>query len=191
MNMNKLKLALTTVLLCAGLPFTASAYETTSQTATLVAPDTIMYTVSYTFGFLNRETKVPIAALRAENDSKFFHVGYNFMHDAEVIESGLSNAIVLTSDEDVEIVDGAYYLPEGRSAEFTLVSFYTIPAEQLSTVALQITELPFEMIEDEEGTLTGVAPAQLVQYRTPSIYLQPSVAITVQTTDTSYNPNMK
>lgn len=194
MNMNKLKLALATVLLCAGLPLTASAFETTSQTATLVAPNTILYTVSYTLGFLNRETVTPIAALRAGMESDFFHTEYTLQNETAVVPSGTSNAIVLSSDEDIEIKDGAYYLPEGRSAEFTLVSLFTFPTNEtahITQTALQITDLPFILVEDGEETLSGISTQLLADYRTPTVKAQETIAITNVTYTSEYNPNMK
>ncbi|KXJ98177.1 MAG: hypothetical protein UZ19_OD1000776 [Parcubacteria bacterium OLB19] len=38
------------------LPQDASAYETTEQAAVRINDNTVLYTITYKFGFLNRET---------------------------------------------------------------------------------------------------------------------------------------
>lgn len=172
MNTHKLKLALGLfVFSCVISPVAAEAYFTTAQSATKLTDDTSLYTVTYKFGFLNRELYMPITAVRGlATSSPAFSVGYDLLTPTNtVVTSGFALGIVLTDDEDVEIRDNAYYLPEGRSAEFTLMTVVrTTPGAQEGT-SLLMTHLPFTMIKGDEVIKARLNPSELQYYRTPAV----------------------
>jgi len=182
MNMNKLKLALTLIVLCLSLPTMASAYSVSNQTATLVAPNTILYTMTYTFGFLNREMHMPIAANRGGDNPDFFAVTYELMDGEQTLTIGESNAIILSSDSDVTITDGKYHLPKGRNAEFTFVGLLTLEESELAaleTTALQITDISLPIFNEESESVFSVPADELPEYRTPTIDPQGTPTISV------------
>jgi hypothetical protein len=174
MNMNKMKLQIGALMMLALLPNTSLAYFTTAQSATRITTDTILYTVSYKFGFTSRELYMPIIAKRGvEAPTTSPLAGYQIMNDDEtVVTTGLSNSIVLTRSKDVKIKNNQYYLPKGKAAEFTLVTLLTIPSEQQTNdlnLSLLVTNLPFTMVQDGASIPTHLNPSELQYYRTPAI----------------------
>lgn len=178
MNTVKMKLAL--FALCGLLiaPGTAAAYEVTDSSAQRLSDDTILFSVTYQFGFLNREMRMPIQAAYGD-DTHSNRVSYTINSGSETLENVVAPAVVLTSDEDVTIEDGQYFLPEGRNAQFTLYGFLRL-AEDTPTNALnlRITNLPYTMIDGSEEAIGVVLPDELPEYRTPSLTLTDGLTIT-------------
>lgn len=153
------------------IPQASQAYFTTTQSATKLNDETVLFTVTYKFGFLNRELYMPIVTERGlQATSTKFSVGYDLMsEDDEVLDIGSSAAVVLSGDEDIQIKDGRYYLPQGRSAEFTFVALVTTPAGESSDASLLITHLPFITINDGKALDQHLNPSELQYYRTPEV----------------------
>jgi hypothetical protein len=157
------------------LPITADAYQTTDQTATRLTNDTVLYTITYRFGFLNRELYMPIIAGRGvQIENNLPYAGFDVVDTEDTaVTSGVANGIILTKGKDVEIRDNQYYLPAGKVAEFTLLVFATIPpATQTNEreLSLLMTHLPFTMIKDEtESVRARLNPSELQYYRTPAV----------------------
>ena len=176
MNTQKLKLYFGAIALLFLLPSASQAYFTTAQSATQITDDTILYTVTYKFGFAERELYMPIMAQRGIGvEDESVNAGYSILsEDDSVIEVGEANALILTSDTDVEIRDNQYYLPAGESASFTLLALLTIPAGQRlndTDLSLLVTNLPFTMVADSAVIPNRLNPSELQYYRTPSINL--------------------
>lgn len=154
------------------LPQGASAYETTNQTALRISDNTTLYTITYKFGFLNRETHMPIGVVRGlENSSSSSYVGYDILNQDQVYKEGKVNALVLSS---TKIKDNQYYLPEGKAGYFTLVALVTVPNESLvkeEDLSLKINHLPFTMVKTESGKKTKVylSENELKDYATPKV----------------------
>jgi hypothetical protein len=170
-----MKLALGLFVFSFLLPLASEAYFTTAQSATRLTDDTMLYTVTYRFGFLNRELYMPIMAKRADGEAvKQYQAEYAILdEDDRAVTTGSSNAIVLTGDEDVTIKDGQYYLKAGKAAEFTLVALLTLPktAQQDADLSLLVTHLPFTTVMAGTPLHAQLNPSELQYYRTPEIEL--------------------
>ena len=174
MNINKMKLYTGALAILLLLPNLSLAYFTTSQSATRLTENTVLYTVTYRFGFAERELYMPIMAVRgiqAPTSSPF--MGYQIMNNDDTVSTiGVSNSIVLSKDKDVQIKSGQYYLPPQKSAEFTLVTLLTIPPEQKTEdldLSLLVTNLPFTMVDNGTPIPAHLNPSELQYYHTPSI----------------------
>lgn len=159
------------------LPDTTAAYFTTAQSATRVSSDTVLYTVSYSFGFADRGLYMPIMATATDNAeqpaSKELRAAYTFRNsNDESILPGVSNALILTGSRAAEVVDGTYYLEPGESATFTLVALLTVPLSEqavLDETSLLVTHLPFTMVIDDTPYQNRLNPTELQYYRTPGV----------------------
>lgn len=177
MNIHKMKVAgLLFAFFILLLPADSKAYFTTAQSATKLTEDTIMYTISYDFGFADRELYMPIMAKRTnDSEPKQYLAEYSILNgDDEVVTAGVSNALVLTKSKDVEVKNGQYYLEPGENATFTLVAFLTIPKEQQVSekLSLLMTQLPFTMIKNDDSVVNAhLNPSELQYYRTPEVSL--------------------
>lgn len=169
MNTRKIKLILGVAALAIVLPQLSHAYSTTAQSATRLSDDTFLFTITYRFGFLNRELKMPIGAIRADADYRSPYTRYAVLADGEPSTIGVSSAVVLST---ASIVDNEYYLPEGRAADFTLAAIVKIPPKDTATpdqLSLGITALPFTMIDDGEEVLGSLTAEMLPAYKTPEL----------------------
>lgn len=155
------------------LPDITMAYFTTNQTATQLTNDTILYTITYKFGFSGRELYMPIGAIRDNNStSSSPYLEYTILDDDTPVEIGTSAGLVFSSDKDVQIKDNQYYLAPNRAAEFTLVTFLKIPEEKQNKgldLSLLVTRLPFTMVKDGKVIPAYLNPSELQYYRTPKI----------------------
>lgn len=156
------------------LPASASAYSTTNQTATRLNADTVLYTITYKFGFLNRELLMPIIAKEALSETTFPNfVEYAIADETNKIVANVdTKAIVLSNDKDVLVKDGQYYLPKGKAAEFTLMALVKIPELALvedQNIVMQIINFPFTLINGNESTKVKLDSSQLGDYRTPAV----------------------
>jgi hypothetical protein len=174
MNNFKFKVFIGLFTLALATPSISAAYSTTNQTATKINADTILYTITYKFGFTNREMLMPFIAKNTLGTTSFSNfVEYAVETDAsKIVALTSAKALVLTSDADVIVKDGQYYLPEGRSAEFTLLALLKVADVNLvknQNLSLQIKNLPFTMIEDNKSTLVELDTPELKPYRTPAV----------------------
>ena len=171
------------------LPTQSQAYLTTSQSAVDVGNDMILFTISYKFGFLNREVYMPIAAKRnKEFTDKGTDAGYSILFDGNnnatatsstfgsgitlnyTVLPGKARAIVLSN---AEIKENRYYLPKGKNGTFTLVAL--VDVSKLKTkddISLLMTSLPFTMIKDGKPIEARLNPSELQYYKTPEITLK-------------------
>lgn len=154
-------------------PQSSQAYLTTAQSAKAVSSTTALFTITYHFGFLTRELYMPIIAKRdligttTSSEAAFTLLD----HKGATTTIGLMNGIVLST---ATIKDGQYYLPAGTSADFTLVAALTVPTSTSSAdYALQVTALPFTMIDNNTTVVGHLNPSELQYYVTPEIELNP------------------
>lgn len=189
----KLYITVTAFLFVAFLtPSVSQAYLTTAQSAVDLGNNTVLFTVTYKFGFLNREVYMPIAAKRnKEFTDKGTDAGYSILfngqNEAQATTSKLNNddvsvslnysilpgkarAIVLSN---AEIKEGRYYLPKGKSGTFTLVALVDMSkSENKDDISLLMTSLPFTMIDDKKRIEAKLNPSELQYYITPEINLK-------------------
>lgn len=171
MNSRKLKLFGVFTALSLLAPATSEAYFTTNQSAYKLTDTTALYTVTYKFGFAERGLYMPIMAERDNSDETAqYQAKYQILDQAdEVITTGMSNGLVLTSSPDVDIKDGQYYLEPGESASFTLIALLTLNKAAVSETALLVSHLPFTMEIDDKLVPNQLNPSELQYYRTPSV----------------------
>lgn len=163
-------------------PTSTHAYFTSEQTAALYSPTTAIYTITYRFGFLNREAYLPIAT---ERDLAFGttsdDLGYTLLTRAgSSTPVGSLTGLVVSN---ATIKDGMYYLPKGKAADFTLIAVLTVPAgENAADYALQVSSLPFYMVDNGTKIKARLNPSELQYYTTPRAKLS--------VTQKSTNPNV-
>lgn len=149
------------------LPQNSSAYETTEQTATLLNDHTVLYTITYHFGFLNREVYLPIGAVRGlKNGSIVPYVGYDILVDGKATTSGKVGALVLSK---AEIKNNQYFLATGKAADLTLVAILELPkGDSLDPkkTALKMNHLPFTIVKDKEAGRTFLNEREMEPYIT-------------------------
>jgi hypothetical protein len=171
------------------IPTPSQAYLTTSQSAVDLGNEMVLFTVSYKFGFLNREVYMPIAAKRNKDFSDVgTDAGYSILfdgkNDAQATTSKISSGVTLNYTvlpgkaraivlSDAEIKDNRYYLPQGKSATFTLVALVDMSnSEAKEDISLLMTSLPFTMIKDGAPIEARLNPSELQYYKTPEITLK-------------------
>jgi hypothetical protein len=180
------------ILLAALVPSTSQAYLTTAQSATDLGDGSALLTVTYTFGFLNREVYMPILANRNKDfDDKGTNVGYSILFDNKTeskattttmssataqatlnysVLPGKAKAIVLS---EAQIKDGRYYLPKGKSGTFTLIAVVDMSKSIIKEdISLLMTALPFTMIDDGKRIEARLNPSELQYYKTPEVNLK-------------------
>lgn len=148
-------------------PNTSFAYKTTGQTAALYSSTTALYTITYRFGFLNREAYLPIATTRdLAFGSSSDNLGYQLVaRTGSSTTAGMMAGLVLSN---ATIKNGMYYLPAGKAADFTLVAALTLPSNQSAAdYALLVSALPFYMIDDGKTVRAQLNPSELQYYITP------------------------
>lgn len=153
-------------------PQLSHAYFSTAQNAIQLTETTALFTVSYKFGFDNRELYMPIMAVRATNDtSSQTKAEYSIIaDDGEIISIGSTSALVLTNLSTANIVDGQYHLEPGESATFTLVTLLTLPENSSAEeVSLLVTHLPFTTTKNNVPLYQHLNPSELQYYRTPTV----------------------
>lgn len=170
----KLNLFIGIFALALATPGLTQAYFTTGQSATLLNENTILFTVTYEFGFPERELYMPIVAqLASTTAEKYPYVKYVIQDKKrDAIDTGVTKALVLTNDEDVKIKDGQYYVPAGKAAKFTLVSLLTIEPTETLDLSLLVTRLPFTMVKAGTPIPASLNPSELQYYRTPEVKIK-------------------
>lgn len=175
--MFKIKIFLLAALVFVALPQSTFAYSTTEQTATKLDADTYLFTVTYKFGFLNRELKMPVGAVRGlRSDTTSPLAGYVIQDEGKsVVTKGNAYSIVLS---DAKVEDNEYYLPMGKSATFTLVTVLNLApgmvaeANADSSLSLLMTALPFTMVNEGKEVPGRVDPLELNKYVTPELSIK-------------------
>jgi len=162
------------VLLTCLLPGSASAYFTTAQTAVALNDNVFLYTITYDFGMAKYDLEMPVVAVRqsvADNDT--LAVGYKMVDsEGEATQIGDSVGLVLSK---AKYVDGAYVVPKGKAASFTLLVLVQATDDELTAydaeqdLALQVTALPFVMKAEGIKIKANLNPSELKYYKTPEL----------------------
>ena len=170
-------------------PHGTQAYLTTAQSAVDVGNGTALLTVTYKFGFLNREVYMPIVAKRnKEFEDKGTDAGYSILFNGSnqatattsiltsttssatlnyTVLPGKSKALVLS---EAEIRDGRYYVPKGKSGTFTLIALVDLSkTTSKNDVSLLMTSLPFTMVDKGINIEARLNPSELQYYKTPEV----------------------
>ncbi len=148
-------------------PNTTEAYLSTTQSAVRLTPEYSLFTITYRFGFLNRDTYLPVIAVRGlENGDTRPVVGYEIVtNDGLRVQHGTTTAIVLGN---TQIKGNQYFLPAKKNGEFTLLVIYQHEPNR-SNIAAQVTSLPF-IFETNNGKVgTFLHPHELKGYKTPTL----------------------
>tara|TARA_B100000508_G_scaffold91716_1_gene71539 strand:- start:3639 stop:4202 length:564 start_codon:yes stop_codon:yes gene_type:complete len=183
MKTKSMKLAFLTLCGLILLPHVAGAYEVTDSKAMQLDDNTYLFTISYKFGFLNRDMATPVLAAR--NSDVTDKVGYEIeVNDAPA--SGIVGAVVLTNDEDVSEQNSQYVLPEKKNAEFTLVGIVRT-ASDVEKAVMKITNLPFLIHNNEEVEQSEVTEDELLEYRSPTLIIGDGGVVSIKTSVVSVN----
>lgn len=173
-------------------PSVSQAYLTTAQSAVDLGNGTALFTVTYKFGFLNREVYMPILAKRnKEFTDTGTNAGYSILfndkneakatsskvniEDANVtlnytVLPGKARAMVLST---AEIKDGRYYLPKGKVGTFTLIALVDMSKSTIKDdISLLMTSLPFTMLDKGKIIEARLNPSELQYYKTPEVTLK-------------------
>jgi hypothetical protein len=123
------------------------AFDVGTTTATRLTPEYTLFTISYQFGFLNRELLMPYRTERNPS-GRGSTVGYTIRtKDGAPYTTGEAAAIVLAK---APLIEHRYFTPTGRNTDFTLavlVDDATLPSGSYLT----IDRLPFTL---KDGALT-------------------------------------
>lgn len=189
----KLHIILASVLLFVfSVPGITQAYSVTNTSAKDLGNGYALFTVTYKFGFLNREMYMPIVASRnTKYTDTGSNVGYSILINNETgakastslmqngemsaslnysILPGKSKAIILS---EAEIKDNHYYLPEGKSETFTLIALVDMNnVVTKNDISLQMTSLPYIMVDDKEQFQTRLTESELTAYKSPTVSLK-------------------
>ncbi len=146
----------------------AEAFKVVEESATRLNDTTLLYTITYEFGFLNAGVRMPVAAKRAVDGSDAgLALGYTFMQGENAVTRGLGYAIVLS---DAKVVEDRYYVPAGEREQFTLVAIIQDPA-LVSGISVEVTALPYTLVRDNEEHYK-LTQTQLSPYQTSALDLK-------------------
>lgn len=157
----KIKTLLGALMLVLCLPlYPAEAYEVTDTSATRLTPEYSLFTITYRFGFLNRESLIPMDAVRggSRGDTS---VGFALTGANGTTTAHLAQAVVLSK---AELRGREYYIPRGKNADFTLVAI--VKTQDVSALGAAVTRLPFTLIDDRVSLRAGVTGKDLATYKT-------------------------
>lgn len=156
-------------------PSLSFAYKTYDQKAFQITENAAIYTISYRFGIPNRDFYLPIAAVRdiGTTTPGELIVGYEFLEDGKTYtDKGTSAGIVFSN---AKVVNGSYFVPAGKSAQFTLlVILSTDPEDAEMDYALHVNSLPFNGIFEDQVLHQKLNATELQYYITPEIELNES-----------------
>ncbi len=176
--MQKFKISLLILLLAIiVVPSVSSAYFTTAQSAIKLNEDTLLYTVTFKFGFPSSDLRMPIGAVRGlQFGDASPYVGYTLLKDSETaVASGTAAGLVLSK---AKIVDNEYFVPKGEVGTFTLVALVKVTDDFVPTdakdydLSIQVTSLPFTMIKGKSVVKAQLNPSELQYYITPELDLK-------------------
>jgi len=163
---------LASVTFFAFLPHVTSAYAILDQSAARLNDNTILFQVDYRLNYLNYDTYAPIFPFHVnETSTSSPYIQYSLVDEAGNKVAGLDSTSLVLSQAD--IVDNQYYITDGESRPFSLVSFVTLPPELVATsgaLALQIDWLPFTLVQDGKESDAAVRQKDLTNdFKTPLI----------------------
>ncbi|MBY0310067.1 hypothetical protein K2Q16_02910 [Patescibacteria group bacterium] len=139
----------------------AQAYEVKDVQATRLTSEYSLFTITYEFGFLNREVLIPLDAMRG-GSRRDKSVGFALMGENGTTSLHTALGVVLS---DVELRGRDYYLPKGKNGDFTLVAI--VKTADVSALGLAITRLPFVLIDGQVSVGASIAADNLGPYKTP------------------------
>jgi hypothetical protein len=146
-------------------PNVSAAYFTTNQQAFAANKTLGLYTIEFKFGHGSRDVYIPINALSGYQKSSNA-LTYQIINNEKEQALGTTSGIVLSS---TPVKDGMYVIPKGKTATFTLLTFFTpSDVEEGATFRTQVTNLPFLFDGTQELALN---PSELTPYTTELVPL--------------------
>ncbi len=158
------------VLFCATQVSTVAAYFTTEQKAERLSDSSILFNIEYKFGSDRYSYMMPIFAKRS-NDPEYGTLGYNIVdEDGDIVADGQSVGMVFSN---ASFANGQYQIDRGvlKTMElFVLFDPKDMKVKDTEKLFLQVTSLPFVMIDRENNQFKGsLNPSELQYYITPEI----------------------
>lgn len=169
------------------LPQSAAAYEVTDSQAIQLDDNTYLFTISYKFGFLNRNMATPMFASNSPDSED--KVGYQININGEPA-TGIQGAVVLTKSENVTENSSYYVLPERKNAIFTLVGIVRSDTE-VKSADMIVTKLPYITNNGEESKLSGVTDEELLEYKSPTLLITEAGAVSIKSSIVSVSGETK
>jgi hypothetical protein len=159
------------VLTVVSIPASSQAYEVTNQTAVRLNDNTLLFTITSRFSFLNYALDMPVSAMRnTEPELTFPNVGYGlFTNDNKPFTAGETYSVVLS---DAQLVGDRYKLATSTAGYFTLVTLVKLPDNYQNTgqeIHLRTTTQPYTIKNQTQEIKSQLTPKQLEPHKTPQI----------------------
>ncbi len=149
------------------LGFTASvqAFTVTDQSVTRLTDDTVLFSVTYRFNFLNREARTSLLALPTGTTMNVPAVQYSLVDAEGAVVAGVKSHSLVLSEAAVR--GNEYYLPEATPGFFRLISIVRLePNFVAERLALQVDSIPLTLIAGDEVSSGRVPDEYLEPFRT-------------------------
>jgi len=145
-------------------PLTSHAYGTSQQTAVRLSDTHVLFTITYKLGFLNRSSSLPLLA----NTTSPRDISFSIVDQDDKVMVARTNSIILA--DNYKLKNNRYFLPEGRSSNFTLVTVAELFLDDTRKYSLETTRLPFITIDDNNVARMGeVDKNALKEFKTPFV----------------------
>lgn len=149
------------------VPTPTLAYTTTGTVGFTHNNKTLFNAISFSFGHEKHAVHIPITA-RTDAKSRDA-LTYEILDADGGAAAGTPLGIVLSN---AKVKGGEYVIPKGKSASFTLLTFFTPTSTSTEAYRTQVTNLPFTFDGKQELQLN---PSELQYYTTKPVTLHASV----------------
>jgi len=170
--MKKLLFVFILVVTISGFPASSYAYQATAATAVKLSDDTLLFTITSRFSYMNYSLRLPLLAKREGELGKAFPaVGYAlYTETGELYTEGEATAIVLSS---AELVGAEYVTPLNKAGSFTLLSILKLPKAlpEGTTLYMRTTTQPYTLMKDGVLRPGQLDQGQLSTHKTPLLKL--------------------
>lgn len=153
-------------------PRDTAAYFTKAQSAVMLEDGKgVLYSVTYDFGVKKYDVYLPIGPERKSEKTDQTRIQtYALLEESEEeIGFGETLGVVVS---DAEIRNGEYFIPKGEAKRLTMIVLLmlpeTAPTRSLD-VALQVTNLPFRMVNGGVSIGARLNSSELQYYITPEV----------------------
>lgn len=145
----------------------AFAYESGLKTAQKLSPIHQLYSISFTWGFEDRDLLIPVLAKRGlAYDEASTTVGYELESEGGLrVKTGTTTAFVIAN---LPIENGFYRLAAGETATFRLLALHEA-ASSTQKLKLKASALPFNLETKGKVSKTYLHPHELTKYVTDAI----------------------
>ncbi len=170
--MKKLSFAFLLLLGVSIFPEAGYAYQAVETHAVKLSENTLMFTITSRFSYMNYGLQLPLLAKRNDvAQATYPYAGYAlYTEDGDVYTKGQTSAAVLS---DAKLTKLGYVAPKNEAEHFTLLVLLTLPegTDSGTGIYLKTTTQPFGLIKDGVITPSQLDRGQLQTHKTPVIKL--------------------